>query len=249
MSPSISATLQEVLEQIAEEQPALRTSLLFEGTELVQWVQVSVPVVVHQKDLGQFSEAEVVDHLNNLNKVPFDLARAPLWRVHAFSLSNGRNILLLKFHHLIFDGYSSGFLLEEVERRYRSKRQGIRSDRRVPRRGLADYITIERHYLASEAFGQDRAYWLDQFPTGLPGGHTSKDGAEREMNDWAGAVVQMPIHQSLIRALKDFATGERVTLQAVCLAAFEMVLAMDSATEEVAPESRSMFDRQKDSMR
>ena len=54
------------------------------------------------------------------------------------------------------------------------------------------------------------------------------------MNDRAGAVVQMPIHESLIRALKDFAAAERVTLQAVCLAAFEMVLAMDSATEEVA---------------
>ena len=165
-----------------EEQPALRTSLFFEGTELVQRVQGSVPVVVHQEDLGQFSEAEVVDHLNDLNKVPFNLARAPLWRVHAFSSSDGRNILLLNFHHLIFDGYSAGFLLEEIERRYRSIRQGIRSERRVPRRGLADYITIERRYLASEAFGQDRAYWLSQFPTGLPGKYISKDRS-RQRNE------------------------------------------------------------------
>jgi amino acid adenylation domain-containing protein/thioester reductase-like protein len=47
-------------------------------------------------------------------RLPFDLARGPLWRVRLVRLAPGEHQLQLALHHIVSDGWSLGILLREI---------------------------------------------------------------------------------------------------------------------------------------
>ena len=223
--------LERAWQQLVQEQPALRTTFLFEGTEPLQTIHEPKPVVIHRENLDGLAHAEIIRRILEVGRQPFDLEREPLWRVHAFSISTSRSILLFSLHHLVFDGRSLGLLLDEIERRYRQIRRGTPVTSRVVEKSFYDYVGIERRYLASDKFQQDRAYWIKQFPNGFaPLGLAHARVEDRRGH---GEVFQRAIPESVVRALERLVAAECVTLQAVFLAAFEALLAIAGEKPEV----------------
>jgi amino acid adenylation domain-containing protein len=231
--PINQVVLRQVLEEIVQEQPALRSTFLFDGVGPVQVVHEPGLVVVQHKDCAGYSEEEVVHLINRLNTQPFDLARGPLWRPYVLSISEKSDILLLDLHHLIFDGRSAGFLLEEIERRYQSLHDGSRLSRRKPDYGLDDYHRIESSYLESNASRLDRTYWLNEFPEGFPDGQIPPDAGGENKSPITGAIFQTLIPESVVQSLKQLSVSQRVTVQAVCLAAFKALLALNYDKSDV----------------
>src|SRR6185436_18221122 len=185
------------------------------------------------EELDNLSENEIKRRLDEIIRQPFDLERAPLWRIRAFSTGPQRSILLLVFHHLLLDGHSLGLLLEDLERYYNAARSGEKVPARTPRRMFTEYVELEEGYLSSETFQRDRAYWLNQFPDGfdfleLPRGSGANGSTGAE-----GNVFQSIIPQALVSSLDHLAAAERTTLQTVFLAAFQATLALIGRTSEV----------------
>ena len=223
--------LERAWQQLVQEQPALRTTFRFEGTEPLQTIHEPKPVVIHRENLDRLAHAEIIRRILEVGRQPFDLEREPLWRVHAFSISKSRSILLFSLHHLVFDGHSLGLLLYEIERRYREIRRGTPVTSRAVEKSFYDYVGIERRYLVSEEFQQDRAYWTKQFPNGFaPLGLAPAKVEDRRGH---GEVFQRAIPESVVRALERLAAAEGVTLQTVFLAAFEALLAIVGEKPEV----------------
>jgi amino acid adenylation domain-containing protein len=228
------AILRQVLEEIAQEQPALRSTIAFDGVAPMQIVHEPGPIFIQREDCAGFTEEETAKLIKRLNAEPFDLAHGPLWRVYLLSLSKESSILLLELHHLIIDGRSAGFLLEELERRYRSLHDRVSLHRRKPQCGLNDYHRIERSYLDSDASRSDRAYWLNEFPAAFPQGKIASRGSQRNGSVASGDIFETLIPESIIRSLEQLSVSRRVTLQATCLAAFQVLVALDQDQTEVA---------------
>jgi amino acid adenylation domain-containing protein len=225
------AALEQAWQQLVQEQPALRTTFLFEVAEPLQMIHAPKPVVIHRESLDGLAHAEIVRRILEVSRQPFDLEREPLCRVYAFSISTSRSILLFSLHHLVFDGHSLGLLLREIERRYQEIRSGTPVASRAIEKSVADYVRSERRYLASEKFQQDRAYWIRQFPSGFaPLGLPHPKVEDRHER---GDVFQRAIPESVVHALEEIATAEGVTSQAVFLAAFEALLAIAGEKPEV----------------
>ena len=55
---------------------------------------------------------------------PFDLGRGPLLRLMLFRFSTNEHVLLIVFHHIIFDGFSCGILLGEMAALYEAFSEG-----------------------------------------------------------------------------------------------------------------------------
>ncbi|HEX6564545.1 MAG TPA: SDR family NAD(P)-dependent oxidoreductase, partial [Chthoniobacterales bacterium] len=227
------AILRQVLEEIVQEQPALRSTIVFDGVAPMQIVHEPGPVVIQRENCAGFTEEQIAKLINRFNAEPFDLANGPLWRAYLLSLSKESSILLLELHHLIIDGRSAGFLLEEIERRYRSLHDRVSLRRRRPQCGLNDYHKIERSYLDSDASRSDRAYWLSEFPSGFPEGNIVLRGSRENRSAAPGSVFETVIPESVIRLLEQLSASHRVTLQAIGLAAFQALIALDQEQAEV----------------
>ena len=225
------AALKQAWQQLVQEQPALRTTFRFDVTEPIQIIQEARPVVIHRENLLGLADSEIIQRIREVSRQPFDLEREPLWRVDAFSVSSSRNILLFSLHHLVFDGHSLRLLLRGLDSCYERIRSGTPVVHRTITKSFADYVQIERCYLSSAAFQQDRAYWVGQFPNGFAplgfGEANAKESQER------GDVFQSAIPESVVHALEKVAATEGVTLQAVLLAAFAGLLGMAGGKSEV----------------
>ncbi|MDW6057208.1 condensation domain-containing protein [Streptomyces sp. FXJ1.4098] len=94
---------------------------------------------------------------------PFDLAAGPLLRATLFGLADGRHVLLLTFHHIVFDGVSIPVFLRELSAFYRQS-----PPTGAPKVTFADFVREQQDLLASERGERLRAYWLRQLAGELP---------------------------------------------------------------------------------
>ncbi|GAB3921029.1 hypothetical protein GCM10028804_16200 [Larkinella terrae] len=116
--------LQQSLEEVVRRHQILRTT--FSHSDGVPFQRISasdsVPVLVSEWN-GR--EADWLDQwLNTEAYQPFDLETGPLLRVRVASLGDDSWFLLLVFHHIIYDGWSTRVLANELSRIYSSLRQG-----------------------------------------------------------------------------------------------------------------------------
>lgn len=94
-------------------------------------------------------------------RAAFNLNKAPLFRARIVKLSDGDNLLVLAFHHLITDAWSAGILLKELGQIYKAVIEGGP----LPRSSASF-----REYIAAEDVGENPAeeYWVRQFSGQVP---------------------------------------------------------------------------------
>ncbi len=204
-----------VLQSLADEHPALRATFQWENGEPVRRLLSEFKVVVAVLSAAQRDRLEALAHR------PLDPAAGPLWRAEWLpesGVGNGGTVLLT-FHHLIFDGYSLGVLLEAFLDRLAALERG---EAPVPGREISDHVFFEqeRRYLASTRYQEDRNWWLTYHSQRWLGGLWP---AKRSGDD-GGALRVGEIAPELVQRLAALAARERVTLQAVMLAACEALL-------------------------
>ncbi|NVZ11381.1 amino acid adenylation domain-containing protein [Allochromatium humboldtianum] len=222
--------LTQALTELATLHPALRTVFPATTGEPLQTVGPPSPVAVSRIDAASWSEPQLSRQLWELGRQPLDLERGPLWHATVLSLSDDRSLLLLVFHHLIFDGHSLGVMLEDIQRHYRLAVEETASSPTPGGPGFADFVARETDYLTGPTFEADRAYWLGRFPEGFPPLAIARDGTGAAD---AGALIARSIPSDRVSALRSLAVAERTTLQAVLLAAFESLLAIAGRQERV----------------
>ncbi|MEU3229308.1 amino acid adenylation domain-containing protein [Nocardiopsis alba] len=106
-----TTALRAAADALLRRHPALRAGFMHEGVERpVQFVPESVPAAWHETDLSDLPVVEArrrLDHLRVAQRERrFDLARPPLIRHVLVHLPEGRDVLLLTFHHIVMDGWS-----------------------------------------------------------------------------------------------------------------------------------------------
>ena len=153
---------------------------------------------------------------------PFDLENGPLWRTHVFpEASSGGDILLLSFHHLIMDGRSMGWLLDAVENRYCTARNGKIKGEVPPRRTPGEFAHGEQQYLSGTTGEEDRAFWLGLHPDGFPPLNLPRAADKRTTG---GEVLERTIPSELVCEVQRFAGAVGVTPQSVFLSVYAALL-------------------------
>src|SRR5688572_24926333 len=103
------ARLQQSLDAIVRRHEILRTAFRFNGHDVVQIIlpDVIVPVTLHvvaQSD-DERRVLAAIEAATEAAAQPFDLETAPLLRVDLYRVTERHHLLLLCFHHAIFDGW------------------------------------------------------------------------------------------------------------------------------------------------
>ncbi|QCX81895.1 Linear gramicidin synthase subunit B [Streptomyces sp. YIM 121038] len=160
-------------QQVADETPTLRTSVVWEDVPApLQVVHREVCVPVTHVDLRDLAEDERAARFERLRADDLargiDLTTAPLMRLTLVRLPDARLHLLWTSHHLILDGWSLAQVLTEVGERYAALTSGSPA-RPLVRRPFGDYV----RWLAEQDGTAARAHWQQVLagfatPTPLP---------------------------------------------------------------------------------
>ncbi len=165
---------------------------------------------------------------------PFDLAQAPLLRARIVRLAPERHRLYLTLHHIIFDGVSIyRLIMPELCRLYAVYARDDEPDLPALRLQYGDYAIWREGQLASEAHARDLRYWQTKLSGELPELTLPGDRKPRPVPSHRGAMETFRLMPDMTAALKEFGRREGVTLYAILLAAFKVLLHRYSGQEDI----------------
>ncbi len=154
--PALGARVLDILSDLLAEHEALRAGLRAgpEGPE--QFVAEDLAPLVHHTDCRATDPAALRTLIRDDSRVPFDLSRPPLWRVHLYRTGESTWVFAVVMHHIAADFWSLALLLTEV----RARLDGTPSPFTLDGGAFAAYAARQRESLAgprAAALLQDEA--------------------------------------------------------------------------------------------
>ena len=156
------ADLDGALRAVVDRHDILRTSVTTQAgrPRQVRHLDVSIEPLVFDYSSLPPDEAEALMRVESEGVVatPFDLAVAPLARFCIFRLPARESAVLIVAHHVVFDGWSFGLLLQELVHHYSSRVSGVPGPGPLPMQ-FADYAESQRSPDARGLLASSVAYW------------------------------------------------------------------------------------------
>ncbi|HVR95062.1 MAG TPA: amino acid adenylation domain-containing protein [Thermoanaerobaculia bacterium] len=200
---------------------ALRTSFPAVEGEPVQEVAPRVPMTLPLVDLsGVPGEQELERLVRDEARLPFDLARGPLFRCTLVRLAPERHACLVTLHHIVSDAWSLGILVRELPAFYRAARTGEATDLPPLPVQYADFAHWQRQWLAGEVLASELAWWRERLAGAPPVLELPSDRPRPAVRSSRGEVrsVHLPAGISML------ARAEGATLFMALLAGFLALL-------------------------
>ncbi|WPZ32673.1 amino acid adenylation domain-containing protein [Thalassobaculum sp. OXR-137] len=159
--PLDDAAVRAALEGIARRHDSLRTRFAEADGELTQIVEPAIALPLEPVDLRDAAEPEAACRalLETAARRPFDLGRAPLWRVQLCRLAEADWVLALHIHHSVADGWSLELIQQELALRYRAHLDGREPDLPDLSASYGAHAAGQRRPEALAATDAARDYW------------------------------------------------------------------------------------------
>jgi hypothetical protein len=218
------AALERSLNALVRRQEILRTAFTLSNQGpsrvITPELRLELPIV----DLSQSAEPnnDISRMVSAEGKDPFDLSKAPLFRVKLLRLSATEHILLLTKHHIITDAWSAMLFFRELFALYEASVSHVPPALVDLPIQYSDYAFWLRHLRTSE-MESHLSYWKGQ----LAGMHWVEMPRDRQKNadrSFRGSTERVPLSPILSRELRELCKHERTTPFMTLLAAFKALV-------------------------
>ncbi|WP_426575526.1 amino acid adenylation domain-containing protein (plasmid) [Xenorhabdus stockiae] len=163
--------------------------------------------------------------------IPFDLTTEPSLRLRHYQVADNHYLLLL-WHHIAMDGWSTDIFMAELAEIYHALQAGHGSPLPELEITYGDYAAWQRDYLQGDIREQQLAYWqhtLAGYETlALPTDHPRP----AQVN-YQGRDVHFVLDAPLSEQLRTLARTQETTLYTVLLSAFYITLAKLSGQDDI----------------
>ncbi len=229
--------LTEALQRLVQRHEVFRTSFHMGTAEPVAVVGPIEPLRLDELDLSSESQESrhtlAVQAVTEMVSEPFDLAKAPLYRMVLIRLSPQEHILGWVMHHAIGDEWSWNVLRRELEVLYNAL---ARSDEpELAQRDIAfiDYAAWQRKTFDETALSTQLTHWLTTLK-GLTALNLPRDGVVSTRSSSRGSFVQADLSDSTLTSLRSFCTRYSVSPYIVALGVAQWLLARYCGQMDVA---------------
>lgn len=188
-------------------------------------------------DLSQYREADRLkttwDVIEQKAWKPFELDRAPLWKICLMRLSEEERIILLTIHHIIADAWSNRVFLEETMAVYHSLCGERPYELPEVTLNYSDYVHWQRKRFANEAVKKPLlSYWK----TRLNGYETLMLPADRPrppLQSFSGKTEGSVLVPELSDRIRNICLKEDVSMYMFLLTGFEILLSRYSSQTDI----------------
>jgi tyrocidine synthetase-3 len=213
----------QAIQKLVERHETLRTSFDLISGAPVQRVHQEVVFTI---DWMQGATENVGEIVNDFIR-PFDLSKAPLFRVRLVKLAENKHMVLFDMHHIISDGVSMGILVKELASLY--------DGQELPKLRIQykDFSAWQNNLLASNNLKKQEAYWLQTFMGELPVLNLPSDYPRPLVRSFEGERLEFVLGEELTAELNKLAGQTGTTLYMVLLTAYNVVLSKYSGQEDI----------------
>ncbi|MDB9507183.1 condensation domain-containing protein, partial [Microcystis aeruginosa CS-338/01] len=229
--------LEQSLSELIRRHEILRTTFPMVDGQPIQRIAPPSPVSLPLEDLQNLSKNEQTEHLQEIaiafSLKPFDLAKESLVQFKLLKLGSQEYVLLLKMHHIIYDGWSLSIFFGELSQLYAAFVRGLPSP--LPELSIqyADFAVWQRQWLTGEVLDRQLNYWQKQLqdaPTIL---ELPTDYPRPPIPSFRGDGQVFRLNQDLTQRLKRLSQESGATLFMTLLAAFFVLISRYSGQLDV----------------
>ncbi|MFH1489355.1 MAG: amino acid adenylation domain-containing protein [Pseudomonadota bacterium] len=220
--------LRKSIGRILQRHEALRTRVVMEKGNPVQVIPSHLDLAIPVTDLCSLPEpgrrAEMARRIEKEDLKPFDLTAGPLVRAELLRLDPEVHVLLLTFHHMVFDGWSLGILSREIMAAYSALLSGGEPDLPELPVQYADFTLWQRERFQGDRLDQKVGFWKKQL-SGAPALlDLSLDRPHPPRRSYQGRRLTFTIPREWTGKLKKLARDAGATLFMALLAVYALLL-------------------------
>ncbi|TFW28927.1 non-ribosomal peptide synthetase [Massilia horti] len=152
----------------------------------------------------------------------FDLTAGPAWRARLLELGKHEHVLVLSFHHLVFDGWSLGVFARELFELYRDPPGRNGGGLPVPAHQYSDYVAWRASRPDTRA--ADAAYWRSALEGAPPVTGLATDKQRPQAPSYRGAIHKLVLPRALFEGIQALAAAAQTTPYAAFLGLFYTLL-------------------------
>jgi amino acid adenylation domain-containing protein len=234
---NVNALLRSLNELIRRHE-TLRTTFAVLDEQPAQIIHEAGPLSLPEIDLQQLSadgrEATVLQLAADEARRPFNISSEPPFRAQLLRLSRNDHVILVSMHHIASDLFSRMILVREIATLYQAYDQDGRSPFVELPIQYADYALWQRQWLQGEVLERQLGYWKTQLNDAAAVLELPLDRPRAPVQSYRGASVPFTPPIELVRALRDMARAEGVTLFMLLMAVFQTLLFRYSGQTQIS---------------
>ncbi|MEB3279240.1 MAG: amino acid adenylation domain-containing protein [Lyngbya sp.] len=229
--------LENSLSELVRRHEILRTTFPTVDGEAIQQIADPTPLTLPIQDLQGVSAAEqmaqIQHRVKSLAAKSFDLVSEPPVQFALLKLSSAEHVLLLKMHHIIYDGWSLNIFFGELSQLYAAFSQGLPSP--LPELSIqyADFALWQRQWLTGEVLERQLNYWQEQLGGVPPVLELPSDRPRPPVQTFRGGAECFQIDRNLAQRLKQLSQESETTLFMTLLAAFFVTISRYSGQSDL----------------
>ncbi|HKV40875.1 MAG TPA: amino acid adenylation domain-containing protein, partial [Blastocatellia bacterium] len=222
------AALEQSLSEIVRRHEVLRTGFSIIADRPVQVARLASNLALDEVDLtgmsGAASENQMLLLADADSRRSFDLSRPPLFRAKLLRMGTEEHALVITIHHIVFDGWSLGLLVQELDALYRLWSSGGPSLFPELPVQYADYAYWQRRLLQGEFLDTQLSYWREYLKDTPAGLELPADYPRPSVQTFQGGREYVILPDTLVEGVRALNRREGVTLFMTLLTAFEVLL-------------------------
>jgi len=220
--------LENSLNDVIIRHEVLRAKFITKDGQPVQLIEPEIKLGLQVIDLtslsGEEQDSIALRIASEEANVPFELSSGPLIRAKLLRLGSQDHIFLLTIHHIVFDGWSNGILVQEIAALYEAYTGGGIVNLPKLEIQYADYAQWQRNWLKGDVYQQQISYWvakLGELPEVL---ELPTDRPRPPVQTYHGGHYKFDIAQDLVHQIKQFTLKHNLTQYVTILAAYQSLL-------------------------
>ncbi|MPQ25673.1 lichenysin non-ribosomal peptide synthetase LicA [Bacillus paralicheniformis] len=214
--------LESAAQMLIKRHEAFRTTFEIRDGEPVQRILDAAELTIDVIDADEQEADKLIEEFIR----PFDLTKAPLFRMSIIRFTGEKHLLLVDMHHIISDGASVSVLIDEMTKLYAGEAL-------EPLRIQYKDFSVWQQHLLTERHKMQEEYWLKELDGELPVLTLPTDNPRPSVQTFEGSRLSFALKPELVQRLRGLAKETDSTLYMVLAASYSALLSKLSGQSEV----------------
>lgn len=208
------AKFSRIFEQIIARHESLRTSFKLLHGEPVQRIQKEVPFAVEYYE----AKTEECDEIISEFVRPFDMEKAPLFRIGLIRIAADEHIMMFDMHHIISDGLSMEIFIKDLMTFYQDQELAPLTLQ------YKDYAVWQQSEAQQKQLQEHKDFWSAQFAETPEVLELPTNRLRPKVISYKGNLVEFELDENQTKGLNAVAKATGATLFSVLLSAYKVLL-------------------------
>ena len=216
--------LEQSINQLIARHESLRTYFKIQDNNVVQKV---LDKILFKLDIIENIEYSKIDELFYNFVKPFDLSKAPLFRLNAVKFTNGKTAIFIDMHHIISDGMSLSIFANELSRIYNNEALEPLSFT------YKDFAAYENQLINSEEYTEAENYWINQFKDEIPILNMPTNHIRPIVQEYKGKTIHAIIDKETTKKIQELSSDLCITPYMFLLSCYYILLNKYTSQEDI----------------